>query len=255
MELLKQVVPILEFDEGRQAFIEPRIKSEVKLPRKAVICFFRDAIEQLVMEDQLYEITRLSAEDGDLIVYKYHDSDCLVVPGRLGAPASAGFFEELIALGITQFMFCGGGGVLRQDMTLGRLVVIDSAIRDEGTSYHYLKPAREVQANQVVLNHITNYLDTNKINYLKGKAWTTDAFYRETPAKIALRKEEGAVIVEMEQAALLAVAEFRHVQYGAIIYGGDDLSGETWDSRKWSTRSDIRVSLLALCKDIVIEMK
>lgn len=81
--------------------------------------------------------------------------------------------------------------------------------------------------------------------------WTTDAFYRETPDKIQLRKEEGAVLVEMEQASSLAVTQFRGIDYGAIVYGGDDVSGTVWDNRGWHSREDVRYSLVSICKDIL----
>ena len=55
------------------------------------------------------------------------------------------------------------------------------------------------------------------INYIKAKTWTTDAFYRETKDKVALRKSEGCVTVEMEAAAFFAVSRFRNVQLGQIF--------------------------------------
>ena len=187
----------------------------------------------------------------DLEIYHFLDEKITLVPGKLGAPACAGFYEELIALGAEEIIFCGGGGVLNKDLALGHLIVIDSAIRDEGFSYHYLPPSRTVEANRYVVKTITSNLEDKNIDYVVGKAWTTDAFFRETNAKIKARQEEGALVVEMEQAAMLAVSQFRNVKYGAIIYGGDDLSGKDWDGRKWRSRKDIRYNLLALCKDII----
>jgi nucleoside phosphorylase len=71
------------------------------------------------------------------------------------------------------------------------------------------------------------------VPYVTGKTWTTDAVYRETPAKIARRKAEGCITVEMEAATFFAVAQFRGVPFGQILYGGDDLSGDLWDQRDW----------------------
>lgn len=148
-------------------------------------------------------------------------------------------------------MFCGGGGVLDKEITVGKFIVVDGAIRDEGMSYHYVKPSRIIKSNQYAKEKICNYLDKNDIKYLTGLTWTTDAFFRETIDKIKLRKEEGAIIVEMEQAGLIAVSQFRGIDYGAIIYGGDDVSGIVWDNRSWHSRSDIRRSLVLICKEIV----
>lgn len=152
-----------------------------------------------MLEDaKIFPLTSLRSEEGVLVIYKYVYHDCLIIQGKLGAPASAGFLEELIVLRVNKVMFCGGGGVLKKNISLGKFIVVDSAVRDEGLSYHYLKPSREIKANEKVVKTITNYLDGKNIDYVKGKTWTTDAFYRETKGKIKLRKEEGCVIVEME---------------------------------------------------------
>ena len=98
---------------------------------------------------------------------------------------------------------------------------------------------------------IISYLEENEISYLRGLTWTTDAIFRETPDRIALRKEEGAKIVEMEQAGCIAVAQFRRFSYGALIYGGDDLSGEEWSNRGWRSREGIRYDLVQLCRKLL----
>ena len=74
--------------------------------------------------------------------------------------------------------------------------------------------------------------------------------FRETADRIARRKEEGAKIVEMEQAGCIAVAQVRGMKYGALIYGGDDLSGEEWDNRGWRSREGVRYDLAGLCREL-----
>ena len=138
---------------------------------------------------------------------------------------------------------------------MGKYVVINSAVRDEGFSYQYIKPSREISADKEVISQITDYLQKNNIDYVVGKTWTTDAFYRETPKRIALRKKENCLIVEMEQAGMLAVAKFRNVKYGALIYGGDDLTKEEWDSRDWQKQTAVRERLATVCKNIVLTLK
>ena len=78
-----------------------------------------------------------------------------------------------------------------------------------------------------IVGKIQNNLDAKQIKYICGKTWTTDAFYRETPKKIEKRRREGAIIVEMEAAALFAVAGFRNVQLGYLLAGSDDVRIET----------------------------
>ncbi|MBU1093053.1 MAG: nucleoside phosphorylase [Firmicutes bacterium] len=250
---IKKEFPILEFDPEKDAHINPRNISlkYPKLPSRLVVCFFNDVILKLLEDHEIFLFMTIVGEN-NLEVYKFFNHDLAIIPGKLGAPACAGFLDECIALGSKYVMFCGGGGVLRSDLTVGKLIVIDSAIRDEGTSYHYVEPKREIQANQKVVHQITQYLKAKNIDYVLGKTWTTDAFYRETKSKIALRKEEGAILVEMEQSAMIAVSQFRGIEYGAIIYSGDDLSTDVWDSRGWKHREDIRYALTMLCVDIVL---
>jgi len=114
-----------------------------------------------------------------------------------------------------------------------------------------LPPSRVICADKETNGKIVRYLQENDIPFLQGLTWTTDAIFRETPERIARRKEEGAKIVEMEQAGCIAVAQFRHFSYGALIYGGDDLSGEEWSNRGWRSREGVRYDLVRLCRKLL----
>lgn len=253
--MLKSDYPILEFDENRDALIRPEfLKSRYEaIHERLLICFFHETIEKLLEREEIVLHFVLRGEN-PLKIYRFKDQPVTLVEGRLGAPAAGGYLEDLIALGAKKILFVGGAGVLRRDLAVGKLLVPTSAVRDEGFSYHYLPPSREVEANLEVASKITSFLEQNGIDYLTGKTWTTDAFYRETPARIAKRREEGCLFVEMEQAALMAVALYREVEYGAILYGGDDVSKEKWDSRNWRDRNDIRSGLTEMAKEILLTL-
>jgi len=92
-------------------------------------------------------------------------------------------------------------------------------------------------------------LQRNGISYLLAKTWTIDGPYRETPEKIKLRKAEGCLTVEMEAAAFFAVAQFRGVPFGQILYAGDDVSGSAWVYREWQSRLDVRERLFWLAAE------
>jgi nucleoside phosphorylase len=104
----------------------------------------------------------------------------------------------------------------------------------------------EVIANEVAVNALAKTLSKRGVPYRIGKTWTTDAPYRETADKIARRKDEGCLTVEMESAGMMAVAQFRDVILGQVLYGGDDLSGPEWSNRAWQSRDEIRESLFWL---------
>lgn len=250
--------PILEFDDTREAFIEPSkiIKPLGNMPERVVFCFFQDSIKRLVDESQASIIHHLGSEIGKNPIYEYQNgsqSVAIIHPG-MGGPLAAGFLEEAIALGGRKFIACGGAGALDKRVTVGHVIVPESAIRDEGTSYHYLPPSREADAHPEAVKAIVKTLEKHSVPYDVGKTWTTDAIYRETPKRIQQRRDEGALTVEMEASTFFAVAEFRDVMFGQLLYGGDDVSGDIWDSRGWHKETGIRDKLLTLAIESVLEL-
>lgn len=242
-------IPILEFDPSPTAIIEPRkVLAELDVPQHCVLCFFQDVIASVCHEGKARHITDLISEVGKNPVYELTvDGRPLLVchPG-VGAPLAAGFLEELIAIGANKFIACGGAGVLNSELAVGHVVVPSSAVRDEGTSYHYLPPSREVSASPEGIDAIERTLQKDRCQYIVAKTWTTDAIYRETKEKIRRRREEGCVTVEMEAAAFFAVAQFRKVTFAQLLYGGDDVGSDEWDSRHWNSRTPIREKLFWL---------
>ncbi|HEX5810087.1 MAG TPA: nucleoside phosphorylase [Anaerolineales bacterium] len=249
--------PILEFDATPEAFIEPsKIIRARDLPEHCVISFFREVTDRVISEHDAKVVVENKWEDGPHSIYEIsHLGRRLAFfhPG-VGAPISAGLLEEAIAFGCRKFIACGGCGVLEKDIAVGHIMVVSGAVRDEGTSYHYLPPDREVIADERSVDALVKTLEARGVPYRVGKTWTTDAPYRETVNKIARRKEEGCLVVEMESAALIAVAQFRNVVFGQALYGGDDLSGAEWDNRHWHSRQDVRESLFWLCADACLTL-
>ena len=249
--------PILEFDPSPTALIEPgQIIKRADIPERCVLCFFQDVIVGLVEQGELVEIeqVRLGSEIGRNPVYKLRDQNVIVLHPGVGAPLAGAFLEEIIAYGCNRVIACGGAGVLNSEFVVGHIVVPTAAVRDEGTSYHYLSPSREVVANTSAVNAIEAVLQQHDMPYVLGKTWTNDAIYRETPAKIATRREEGCLTVEMETAAFMAVAQFRNVVFGQLLYGGDDLGGEEWDGRGWQHATNVREKLFALAVESVLAL-
>ena len=249
--------PILEFDPAPEAFIEPsKIIRAQDLPERCVITFFKDVIDKVITEHSAKAVVQNEWEDGPHSIYEisYQGQRLAFFHPGVGAPISAGLLEEAIAFGCRKFFACGGCGVLEKDMAVGHLVVVSGAVRDEGVSYHYLPPAREVKSNVEAVDALVKTLEDRGVPYRVGKTWTTDAPYRETANKIARRREEGCLTVEMESAALIAVAQFRQVTFGQLLYGGDDLSGVEWDSRQWTSRKDVRENLFWLCADACLHL-
>jgi uridine phosphorylase len=254
---MNSAYPILEFDPAREALIEPsRLIKPRDVPEHCVICFFHDVIEQVVAEQHAQVVVEGHWEDGPHRIYEitYRDRRLAFLHPGVGGPIAAGLLEEAIAYGCRKFIVCGGCGVLEKDIAVGHLIVVSSAVRDEGTSYHYLPPGREVQADRSGVEALEETLQRQNVPYLIGKTWTTDAPYRETINKVTARKNEGCLAVEMEAASLMAVAQFRGVTLGQVLYGGDDLSGSEWDNRAWQSRRDIRQNLFWLAAEACLDL-
>ena len=253
-----QSAPILEFDPSREALLEPGklIRPLAEMPSACVLCFFHDVIAGLLAAGELQEITFLRSEMGRHPVYRFAVPGGVVAlahPG-VGAPLAAGFLEEVIALGARRVIACGGAGVLDSGIDVGAVLVPTAAVRDEGTSYHYLPPSREVDVQAAVLATIQSTLAAQHIDYRLVKSWTTDAFFRETPARIARRRADGCACVEMETSALCAVAQFRGVAFGQLLYGGDDVGGDEWDHRGWTGHWTVREKLTLLAAEIALAL-
>ena len=219
------------------------------------MCFFQEVIEVLAGQGGAQRVARLRSEIGINPVYEIsHQGERLTVlhPG-VGAPLAAAFLEEAIALGCRKFIACGGAGVLNSEIALGHLIVPSAAVRDEGTSYHYLPPSREVEADPRGIAAIETVLQRHGVEYLVGKTWTTDAVYRETRERVGRRRAEGCLTVEMEAAAFFAVAKLRGVSVGHILYGGDDLGGPEWDRRGWERHSN-REKVFWLAAEACLEL-
>jgi uridine phosphorylase len=250
--------PILEFDEDRNAFIRPSNmhKPIDGIPERCVLSFFSEAIEKILNEYPHKIISSLKSEGMDYPLYEmeYKGEKIALIQATVGAPVAAGHIEELTAMGCKKFIACGMCGVLQNELAIGHLIIPTAAVRDEGTSYHYVKPSREINANERVVQIIASELLAKKIPFIKAKTWTTDAFFRETPQKIELRKKEGCVTVEMETSAYIAVSQYNNVEFGQILCSGDSLAGEEWDRRNYNKRTDIREFTLRQTLDICLKM-
>lgn len=166
----------------------------------------------------------------------------------IGAPMTAMVMEKLVAHGTERFVVVGHVGSLQPDVGLGSAIVADSAIRDEGTSYHYLADGVEARATPDVRDRLATATDAAGETTHVGPVWTTDALYRETALEIERYRDEGVLAVDMETAAVFAVAQFHEVEAGALFTVSDHLTPDGWEQHFGDT-GDHLTRLL----DVVVE--
>ncbi|HSB07545.1 MAG TPA: nucleoside phosphorylase [Thermodesulfobacteriota bacterium] len=158
----------------------------------------------------------------------YRDEGWIVVQSPYGAPGTIMLLEELVAFGVRQAVFLGYCGTIRKGVGIGDIVLPTEAIREEGTSYHYLPNGEKSLPDPEVQRKLADCIGRTGLLFHQGTVWTTDAPYREAPEKIKRYSREGVLGVEMEMAAAFAFGKARGVSVGAALIVSDKVSEKEW---------------------------
>ena len=232
-----------EFDENRQAIINPEdlVEALPDFPEIVVSCFARETFKRMLADFQHELLASTSMANIEIPIYKVfvEEREIALFNAPVGASACVAILEDLIAFGMKKLVLFGTCGVLDEAIKETSIIVPQMAIRDEGTSYHYLPASDEIEVNVGLQDFLISFLDENGISHSVGKVWTTDGIYRETAEKLYKRKEAGAICVDMECSAVAALAAFRNIPICHFFYAADHLSEENWDMRNLSNHADL----------------
>ena len=250
-----------EFDETINSTFDPyEVESVVEgFPKVGVTCFSKKLFDQLVEKFKGEEIALSSNANGKLPVYKikYEGHEIALFMSRVGAPVCIVQYEELFAMGLEKVVVFGTCGVLDKEIDDLAIIIPNSAIRDEGTSYHYMKSSKEVEVNPKYQKEFIKLLKEHNYSYIVGKTWTIDAPYRETRKKVTARKKQGCICVEMECSALAALAKFRNKEIFQFFYAADNLDAAKWDQRSLGNSEKLSdkemIGLLAIKFALIME--
>lgn len=251
----KHEIPILEFDDNPRAVIMPTHEDlDLNLPARCVYAFLEEEIERYanaVGSEKVGEFVS-ATKTYPVYVMTYNGEEICLAQAPVGSAAAAQFLDWLIGYGVKQILSTGTCGVL-VDMPENVFLIPTRALRDEGASYHYVAPSRYIEVNRRALTAIETVLRQASIPYQEVMTWSTDGFYRETPDKVAYRIEEGCSVVEMECAALAAVAKLRGAIWGLLLFTADSLVDiDNYDQRNWGAEAFDKA--LELCLDIAVQM-
>ncbi len=196
-------------------------------PEAVILCYQRSLFEEVCAS---HRVRPAEGYFGPHLRYLEDEGGRIALAGNfgVGAPAAAVMLEELIAFGSRRFVSVGTAGSLLADLPPGSLVLCDSALRDEGTSYHYLPGGGLVYPSEGLTGRLRASLASRGLACREGASWTTDAIYRETPQEVLAHAAKGALVVEMEAAALFAVARFRSCLIAACFTVSDTLAELAW---------------------------
>jgi uridine phosphorylase len=221
----------------RQGFIP-----DFAVPEGIILCYSRGLLERICTSHETASVGGVLGEFHLLA----ETAGRLGVVGKfgIGAPAAATVLEELIALGVKRFISIGTAGALARELSVGDVVICDRAIRDEGVSHHYLEPAKYAEASSALTKALARALGDASLEPVSGTSWTIDAPYRETVAEARHYQHQGVLTVEMEAAALFAVAQYRHVELASAFVVSDSLADLVWDPQFHHDRTRDGLDLL-----------
>ena len=164
-----------------------------------------------------------------------------LIAGTVGAPFAVLVTEQLIASGCRHIIGYGSAGAVADWLQLPCLVVPEGALRDEGTSYHYLPPAKWAYARGELPGILARHAARCGLPVHRGLSWTTDAPYRETQSEIDRHRAAGVLSVEMEAAAMMALAEVRDAEIASLLHVTNALGTTENDFLKGGTNINERI--------------
>lgn len=187
-----------------------------------------------------------------IYITKYKGEEIVLCQAPVGAAPASQILDWLIGYGVREVISAGSCGVLER-FPEGTFLVPSRALRDEGTSYHYAPPSRFIEISERSRKAIEEVMLEHGLKYREVTTWSTDGLYRETREMVTYRKSEGCSVVEMECSALAAVAAFRGVTWGMILYTADSLADvDKYDERNWG--GNAYEYALTLCLDAVLKL-
>jgi len=202
-------------------------EAEWRLPQTLVATFQHDAWVRLAAGCGIPDAARRGPEIMP-VAGAVDGVPVAAVRMMIGAPAAVLSLEAAITRGVREVLVVGSAGSLRDDLPIGSTVVVTGAEREDGTSHHYLPAGEVVEADPALTDRLESCATARGLRPVRGRAWTIDAPYRETVAAIRRHRDAGVLVVEMEAAALFAVARVRGVRAALIVSVSDELCPPEW---------------------------
>lgn len=247
--IIKNEIPILEYDDASLEVIAPDHDFEdTKLPEKCLFAFLGDVVHDYAKAQNAEVIQELVTVSHTYKVYILHEEkeDICLVQSLIGAAAATQTLDSLVSAGCRKVIAVGSCGVLA-DLPENAFLVPTKALRDEGTSYHYLPASRYIELDKEPITAIEDTFKRHNLPFTPCTTWTTDGFFRETKDMVSYRLEEGCQVVEMECAALAACCRKRGASFGQFLFTADSLSNvHEYDARDFGKDSHEKALLLGL---------
>ena len=210
--IIKNEIPILEYDDASQEVIAPDHEMEgTLLPEKCLFAFLGDIVHKYAGDNNADIVKELITVSHNIRVYVLHEEkeDICLVQSPIGSAASTQVMDTLVSSGCKKVIAVGSCGVLAE-IPENAFLVPTKALRSEGTSYHYLPPSRYIELDEEPMEAIERSFTGHGLPFTTCTTWTTDGFFRETKDMVKYRLDEGCSVVEMEHLQHAAESEVRN---------------------------------------------
>jgi uridine phosphorylase len=238
---MDQQLPLFQHDVDEPAAFTPeglidavrKIRDETSsgIPAVCVLEFDGDLTDHLVEASIARRFDDWACFHTEMFAVDVDGVNCGVISRTIGGPYSVLIAEQLIASGARVVIGLTSAGRVSPSLPIPSLVVATSAVRDEGTSYHYLPPAATVDAPADLARLLAREVEAVGLPVASGRVWTTDAPYRETVSQIDGHAQDGVLAVEMQAASLFAFAAAHQATIGVVAHVTNalDHDGESFD--------------------------
>jgi uridine phosphorylase len=223
-----QPCPLLEHPLDEPSAFTPEdlvhaVRATRRLPKSSVppLCvldFDGDLTDWLVSHGKTEPFGPWACFHSTMYLVEADGVRCGIIPRTIGGPYAVLIAEQLRVSGARLILGLTSAGRVSKSLPLPSLVVVTSAVRDEGTSFHYLPPAGQVDCPTPIANLLTDELSRSASVVVQGSVWTTDAPYRETQEQLQRHADAGVLAVEMQAASLFAFAAARKMDVGIVAH-------------------------------------
>jgi uridine phosphorylase len=226
--------PLVPAKRSHDSILDPQIFAQHNegwlgqqaAPEVALLLFHRGLAEQVAERRGAEKIESFLCDY--FVMDEFDGRVALVANFGIGAPAAVFMTEDMIGAGAHTILCIGTSGGLHEGAQPGDIVLCDRALRDEGTSYHYVAGDVEALPDPTLTDRLGASLESMGVEYRRGATWTTDAPYRETALELRQHREAGVLTVEMEASAVFCVARLRGAKSAALLTISDVLEESNW---------------------------
>jgi len=222
---------------------QQRGKGNGSIPLLGVLEFDGDLTDKLIARGEVRRCADWPCFHTDMWLWPKDEPRCGIVARTIGGPYTVLIAEQMAVCGMKMVVGLASAGRIGRELPLPGIVVADEAVRDEGTSLHYMAPSETVKADHVLAESLTEAMGTVGLPVRQGLVWTTDAPYRETRSQIDHWASRGVLAVEMQAASLFAFSQARSVPTGLVAHVTNAIDHEGEPFHKGP--GDVDVAMLA----------